>query len=110
MDFTFSRRTTADQTAAKDYAERELIKDVLERDARAEIPWQHIKTWLTWAFSDHGRSEIWRGGMDTLSYVMAIEEISKIDASMGVILSVHNSLPCYASKSMARKSRRRIPA
>lgn len=82
--------------AARDYAERELIKDVLERDAKSEIPWNHIKNLAELGFfgiivdPKYGG-----GGMDTLSYVLAIEEISKIDAAMGVILSVHNSLPCY---------------
>jgi alkylation response protein AidB-like acyl-CoA dehydrogenase len=96
MDFTFSEEQLLIKQAAKDYAERELIKDVLERDARAEIPWQHIKNLADLGFFGiMVDPKYGGGGMDTLSYVMAIEEISKIDASMGVILSVHNSLPCY---------------
>ena len=96
MDFTFSEEQLLIKQAAKDYAERELIKDVLERDEKAEIPWQHIKNLGELGFFGiMVDPKYGGGGMDTLSYVLAIEEISKIDASMGVILSVHNSLPCY---------------
>jgi alkylation response protein AidB-like acyl-CoA dehydrogenase len=96
MDFTFSEEQLLIKQAAKDYAERELIKDVLERDEKAEIPWQHIKNLSELGFFGiMVDPKYGGGGMDTLSYVLAIEEISKIDASMGVILSVHNSLPCY---------------
>ena len=96
MNFDFSEEQMMIRQAARDYAERELIKDVLERDAKSEIPWNHIRNLAELGFfgiivdPKYGG-----GGMDTLSYVLAIEEISKIDAAMGVILSVHNSLPCY---------------
>jgi alkylation response protein AidB-like acyl-CoA dehydrogenase len=96
MDFTFSEEQLLIKQAAKDYAERELIKDVLERDEKAEIPWQHIKNLGELGFFGIMVDEKYGGGgMDNVSYVLAIEEISKIDASVGVILSVHNSLPCY---------------
>lgn len=96
MDFNLTEEQLMIKQAAKDYAERELIKDVLERDAKAEIPWQHIKNLAELGFFGIMIDPKYGGGgMDNLSYVLAIEEISKIDASMGVILSVHNSLPCY---------------
>jgi alkylation response protein AidB-like acyl-CoA dehydrogenase len=96
MDFTFTEEQLLIKQAAKDYAERELIKDVLERDEKAEIPWQHIKNLGELGFFGiMVDPKYGGGGMDNVSYVLAIEEISKIDASMGVILSVHNSLPCY---------------
>ncbi|MBP6870470.1 MAG: acyl-CoA dehydrogenase family protein [Bacteroidales bacterium] len=96
MDFNFSEEQLMIRQAAKDYAERELITDVLERDAKAEIPWRHIKNLGELGFFGiMVDPKYGGGGMDTLSYVLAIEEISKIDAAMGVILSVHNSLPCY---------------
>jgi alkylation response protein AidB-like acyl-CoA dehydrogenase len=96
MDLTFTEEQLMIRQAAKDYAERELIQDVLERDTKAEIPWQHIKNLGELGFFGMMIDPKYGGGgMDTLSYVLAIEEISKIDASMGVILSVHNSLPCY---------------
>lgn len=96
MDFTFTEEQQMIRQAAKDYAERELIKDVLERDAKAEIPWQHIKNLGELGFFGiMVDPKYGGGGMDNLAYVLAIEEISKVDAAMGVILSVHNSLPCY---------------
>ena len=96
MDFSFTEEQLMIRQAARDYAERELILDVLERDAKAEIPWRHIKNLAELGFFGITVSPKYGGcGMDTISYVLAVEEISKIDASMGVILSVHNSLPCY---------------
>ncbi len=80
MDFTFTEEQLLIKQAARDYAERELIKDVLERDAKAEIPWQHIKNLGELGFFGMMVDPKYGGGgMDTLSYVLAIEEISKID-------------------------------
>ncbi len=96
MNFDFTEEQIMIRQAARDYAERELIKDVLERDAKAEIPWKHIKNLTELGFfgmmvdPNYGG-----GGMDTMSYVLAIEEISKVDAAMSVIMSIHNSLACY---------------
>jgi alkylation response protein AidB-like acyl-CoA dehydrogenase len=96
MDFSFTEEQLMIRQAARDYAERELILDVLERDAKAEIPWRHIKNLGELGFFGITVDPKYGGGgMDTISYILAVEEISKIDAAMGVILSVHNSLPCY---------------
>jgi alkylation response protein AidB-like acyl-CoA dehydrogenase len=96
MDFNLTEEQLMIRQAARDYAERELILDVLERDAKAEIPWRHIKNLAELGFFGiMVDPKYGGGGMDSLSYLLAIEEISKIDASMAVILSVHNSLPCY---------------
>jgi alkylation response protein AidB-like acyl-CoA dehydrogenase len=96
MDFTFTEEQEMIRQAAKDYAERELIKDVLERDEKAEIPYQHVKNLTDLGFFGMMVSQEWGGGgMDTLSYVLAMEELSKIDSATAVILSVHNSLVCY---------------
>ncbi|MCD4773819.1 MAG: acyl-CoA dehydrogenase family protein [Bacteroidales bacterium] len=96
MNFEFSEEQLMIQQAAKDYAERELIQDVLERDAKAEYPTRHVKNLAELGFMgmlvDHKYDG---GGMDTVSYVLAMEEISKIDSSLGVIISVNNSLVCY---------------
>lgn len=96
MDFNFTEEQLLIQQTAREYAQRELIKDVLERDEKAEIPWNHIKNLSELGFFGFLVAPEYGGyGLDTLSYILAIEEISKIDAAMGVILSVHNSLPCY---------------
>jgi len=96
MDFTFTEEQLMIRQAARDYAERELIKDVLERDAKGEFPWQHVKNLAGLGFFGMMVDPKYGGGgMDTLSYILAIEEISKIDAAMAVVLSVQNSLVSY---------------
>lgn len=95
MDFTFTEEQLMIQQAARDYAERELIKDVIERDTKAEFPHQHVQNLRELGFFGMSVDPAYGGiGMDTLGYCLAIEEFSKIDASIGVILSVHNSLAC----------------
>jgi alkylation response protein AidB-like acyl-CoA dehydrogenase len=107
MDFNFTEEQLLIRQAARDYAERELILDVLERDAKAEIPWRHIKNLAELGFFGiMVDPKYGGGGMDTLSYLLAIEEISKVDASMGVILSVHNSLPCYGIQKFGTEAQK----
>ena len=96
MNFNFTEEQEMIRQAAKDYAERELIKDVLERDEKAEYPTQHIKNLSELGFLGMLVDPKYDGGgMDTVSYVLAMEEICKIDSSVGVIISVNNSLVCY---------------
>jgi len=96
MDFTLTEEQEMIRQAARDYAERELIKDVLERDEKAEMPLQHVKNLTELGFFGMNVDPQWGGGgMDTLSYVLAMEELSKVDSATSVILSVHNSLVCY---------------
>lgn len=81
---------------ASDYAQRELKQDVLERDAKAEYPTQHIKNISELGFMGVTVSPDYGGvGMDNISYAIALEEISKVDSSVAVIMAVHNSLDCY---------------
>jgi len=96
MDFQFTEEQLMIQQAARDYAQRELIKDVLERDEGAIYPTEHVKNLAELGFMGMLVGEEWDGGgMDTVSYVLAMEEISKVDASASVIMSVNNSLVCY---------------
>ncbi len=96
MNFDFTEEQLMIQQAAKDYAERELLQDVLERDAKAEFPSQHIKNLAELGFMGMMVDPAFDGGgMDAISYTLAIEEISKVDAATAVVLSVHNSLACY---------------
>jgi len=84
------------QQAARDFAQRELLDDVIERDHNAEFPTKHVKTMSELGFMGMMVSpEYDGGGMDTISYVLSMEEISKVDASCSVIMSVNNSLVCY---------------
>lgn len=96
MDFEFTEEQKMIQQSARDYAQRELIKDVLERDAKAEYPAHHVKALAELGFMGMlVDTKYDGGGMDTISYVLAMEEISKVDSSVSVIISVNNSLVCY---------------
>lgn len=96
MDFQFTEEQLMIQQAARDYAQRELIKDVIERDTHSIYPSQHVKALAELGFMGMMVSPEYDGaGMDTISYVLAMEELSKIDGSTSVIMSVNNSLVCY---------------
>jgi alkylation response protein AidB-like acyl-CoA dehydrogenase len=96
MDFELSEEQKMIQQAARDYAERELITDVLERDRTAEFPAHHIKALAELGFMGMMVDTKYDGGgMDAMSYVLAMEEFSKIDSSVSVVLSVNNSLVCH---------------
>ncbi|WP_090376291.1 acyl-CoA dehydrogenase [Dyadobacter sp. SG02] len=96
MDFNLSEEHLAVQAAARDFAQIELLPGVIERDIA-----QHFEPALLRKMSELGflgmmvAPEYGGGGMDTLAYVLAVEEISKVDASAGVIISVNNSLVCW---------------
>ncbi|MCD6179328.1 MAG: acyl-CoA dehydrogenase family protein [Bacteroidales bacterium] len=107
MNFQFSEEQLMIQQAARDYAQRELIKDVLERDEGAIYPTEHVKNLAELGFMGMLVSEKWDGGgMDTVSYVLAVEEISKIDSSAAVIMSVNNSLVCYGLEKYGTDAQR----
>jgi len=93
MNFEFSDEQKMIQQAAKDFAVRELLPDVIERDTKAEFPTEHVKKLAELGFLGMMTDPKYDGGgMDTVSYVLAMEEISKIDSSVAVIMSVCNSL------------------
>ena len=96
MNFEFTEEQEMIRQAARDYARRELTKDVLERDEKAIFPTEHIKALGELGFLGMMTDPKWGGsGMDTISYVLALTEIAKIDASVAVIMSVNNSLVNY---------------
>ncbi|MDP2424632.1 MAG: acyl-CoA dehydrogenase family protein [Bacteroidales bacterium] len=96
MNFEFTEEQLMIRQAARDFAQRELIVDVLERDEKGIYPTQHVKMLAELGFLGMLVDPQYDGGgMDTVSYVLAMEEISKIDASVSVIMSVNNSLVCY---------------
>ena len=107
MNFEFSEEQLMIQQAARDYAQRELIKDVIERDEKAEFPTEHVKNMAELGFLGMLVGEEWDGGgMDTISYVLAMEEISKVDSSASVIMSVNNSLVCYGLEKYGNDEQR----
>ena len=93
MDFKFTEEQIMIQQAARDYAQRELMKDVLERDKTGEFPTHHVKALGELGFLGMMTDPKYGGsGMDTVAYSLAMMEIAKVDASMAVIMSVNNSL------------------
>jgi alkylation response protein AidB-like acyl-CoA dehydrogenase len=107
MNFEYTEEQKMIRDSAREYAQRELIKDVLERDAKAEFPAHHVK-----ALTDLGfmgmlvDTKYDGGGMDTVSYVLAMEEFSKVDSSVSVIMSVNNSLVCYGIEAFGSEEQK----
>lgn len=96
MDFTLNEEQLAVREAARDFAQRVLKPGVIERDKHMTYPTDEVREMAELGFMGMMVSpEYGGGGMDALSYVIALEEISKIDNSCSVIMSVNNSLVCY---------------
>ena len=82
--------------AARDFAQNELLPGVIERDEHQKFPAEEIKKLGELGFMGMMVSPEYGGdGMDTISYVLAMEELSKVDASASVVVSVNNSLVCW---------------
>lgn len=95
MNFDFTEEQLAVQAAARDFAQTELLPGVIERDNKQEFPKEQIKKMGELGFLGMMTDPKYNGGgMDAVSYVLAMEEISKIDASSSVVMSVNNSLVC----------------
>ena len=96
MNFEFSEDQKLIKDSAKDFAEAEIAPSSIERDINAEFPTEIVKKLGELGFMGMMVSPDFGGsGLDTVSYVLALIEISKVDASVGVIMSVNNSLVCY---------------
>ncbi|WP_296698089.1 acyl-CoA dehydrogenase [Algoriphagus sp.] len=96
MDFQLTEEHLAVREAARDFAQNELLPGVIERDTNAIFPKDQVKKMGELGFLGMMVNPKYNGGgMDTLSYVIAMEELSKIDASASVAMSVNNSLVCW---------------
>ncbi len=96
MDFTLSEEQLMIQSAARDFAQNVLKEGVIERDRDMVHPTEFIAQMGDLGFMGLMTDEKYGGaGMDTLSYAIAIEELSKVDASTSVIMSAHNSLALW---------------
>ena len=96
MNFQLTEEHLMIQQAARDLAQNELIKDAIERDTNQKFPSHHVKKLAELGFLGMMVDQKYGGsGLDTISYVLAMEEISKADASVSVIMSVNNSLVCW---------------
>jgi len=107
MDFKLTEEHIMIRDAARDFSKNELLPGVIDRDNKQEFPTQQIKMMGEMGFLGMMVNQKYGGGgMDTLSYVLAMEEISKIDASASVIMSVNNSLVCYGLEKYANEDQK----
>lgn len=96
MDFSLSEEHQAVKETARDFAQHELLPGIIERDDNQLFPFEQIKMMGELGFLGMIVDPQYNGsGMDNISYVIALEEISKIDAAAAVIMSVNNSLVCW---------------
>jgi len=96
MNFHLTEEQLAVQEAARDFAQSELLPGVIDRDTEACFPKEQIQKMGALGFMGMMVEPSYGGGgMDTISYVIAMEELSKIDASASVSMSVNNSLVCW---------------
>ncbi|MBC8278286.1 MAG: acyl-CoA dehydrogenase [FCB group bacterium] len=96
MDFSYSEEHEMIRQTAREFAENVLAKTAAERDKTESFPHDEMKELGELGFMGIFVPEEFDGaGMDAISYIIALEEISRVDASVGVILSVTNSLACY---------------
>jgi alkylation response protein AidB-like acyl-CoA dehydrogenase len=96
MNFQLTEEHLAVQQAARDFAQNDLLPGVIERDNEQKFPKEQVKKMGELGFLGMMVDTKYNGGgMDTISYVLAMEEISKVDASASVCMSVNNSLVCW---------------
>ena len=96
MDFIINEEQLAVKEAARDFTQQVLLPGVIERDKGMKYPAEEVRKMAEMGFLGMMVAPEYNGGgMDTLSYVLAMEEISKVDSSCSVIMSVNNSLVCW---------------
>ncbi|OIQ36638.1 MAG: acyl-CoA dehydrogenase [Bacteroidetes bacterium MedPE-SWsnd-G1] len=107
MDFNLTEEQIMIRDAARDFAQSELLPGVIERDEKQEFPREQIKKMGELGFLGMMVDPKYGGGgMDTASYVLAMEEISKIDASASVVMSVNNSLVCWGLEAFGTEEQK----
>ncbi len=108
MNFELTEEHLMIQQAARDFAQNELLPGVIERDNKQEFPTEQVKMMGELGFLGMMVSPEYGGsGLDTISYVIAMEEISKVDASASVIMSVNNSLVCWGLEKFGTEEQKR---
>ncbi len=107
MNFSFTEEQLAVQNAARDFAQNVLKPGVIDRDEKQEFPTDQIKQLAQLGFMGMMVDPKYGGsGMDTVSYVLAMEEISKVDASTSVVMSVNNSLVCWGLETFGSEEQK----
>ncbi|CAA0175460.1 acyl-CoA dehydrogenase [Tenacibaculum maritimum] len=107
MDFSLTEEHMMIRDAARDFAQNELLPGVIERDNKQEFPDELVKKMGELGFLGIMVDPKYGGsGMDTFSYVLIMEELSKIDASASVMVSVNNSLVCYGLEAYGTEAQK----
>jgi len=107
MHFDLSEEHLMIQKAAREFSQNELKPGVIERDEHQKFPTEQIKKMGELGFMGMMvNPKYGGGGMDTISYVLAMEEISKVDASSSVIMSVNNSLVCWGIENFGNEEQK----
>ena len=107
MNFNLSEEHLMIREAARDFAQSELLPGVIERDDKQQFPHDQIKKLGALGFMGMMVNPAYGGsGMDTMSYVLAMEELSKIDASASVVVSVNNSLVCWGLDTFGNEAQK----
>src|SRR6201990_1377115 len=107
MNFQLTEEQKAVQMAARDFAKNELLPGVIERDEHQKFPAEQIKKMAELGFMGMMVDPKYGGGgMDAVSYVLAMEEISKVDASCSVVMSVNNSLVCWGLEAFGTEEQK----
>ncbi len=107
MKFELTEEQLMIQKAARDFAQNELLPGVIERDEHQKFPAEQIKKLGELGFLGMMVDPKYGGsGLDTVSYVLAMEEISKVDASASVVMSVNNSLVCWGLEQFGNEEQK----
>ena len=107
MNFELTEEQMAVQDAARDFAQTELLPGVIDRDTEQKFPTEQVKKMGELGFLGMMVDPKYNGGgMDTISYVLAMEEISKVDASASVCMSVNNSLVCWGLEKFGNEEQK----
>jgi len=107
MEFKLSEEHLMIQQAARDFARNECLPGVIDRDEHQRFPKEQVMKLAELGFMGMMVDQAYGGsGMDTISYVLAMEEISKIDASVSVCMSVNNSLVCWGLETYGNEEQK----
>ena len=107
MNFNLTEEQLVVQQAARDFAQNELFPGVIERDEKQIFPTEQVKKMGELGFLGMMVDPKYGGsGLDTISYVLAMEEISKVDASASVVMSVNNSLVCWGLQAFGSEEQK----
>lgn len=107
MNFQLTEEHLSVQQAARDFARNELLPGVIDRDTQQKFPTEQVRKMGELGFLGMMVDPRYNGGgMDSVSYVLAMEEISKVDASTSVCMSVNNSLVCWGLETFGNEEQK----